>query len=86
METDTLVHFSREELQALHDKFREVKHSIANSLAVVMALSELAERNPAHYEKLAKTVLSRGPDIITQLLDFQRQLGEKLQGAPVTTH
>jgi hypothetical protein len=78
METETLVQFNRAELQSLHDKFREVKHSIANSLAVVMALSELAERNPAHYEKLAKTVLSRGPDIITQLMEFQRQLGEKL--------
>jgi len=79
METETHIPISRDDLQALHDKFREIKHSIANSLAVVMALSELAERNPAHYEKLGKTVLTRGPEIITMLLDFQRQLGEKLK-------
>ena len=55
---------SREDLQALHENFREVKHAINNTLAVVMALSELAQRNPAHYEKLAKAVLSRGPDVV----------------------
>ena len=65
---------TREELAALHEKFREVKHSINNSLAVVMALSELAERNPAHYEKLTKTVLTRCPDIVSQLQDFQKAL------------
>lgn len=65
---------TREELLGLHDKFREVKHSINNSLAVVMALSELAERNPAHYEKLSKTVLARGSDIVSQLQDFQKSM------------
>ena len=81
---NSTIQFTPEEIKALHDKFREVKHDIANSLAVVMALSELAERNPAHYEKLGKTVLSRGPDIITKLLDFQRMLGAKLIEEPVS--
>lgn len=67
-------HLSREELLSLHEKFREIKHSINNSLAVVMALSELAERNPAHYEKLTKTVLTRCPDIVSQLQEFQKAL------------
>ena len=67
---------SREELAALHDKFREVKHSINNSLAVIMALSELAQRNPQHYEKLTKTVLSHCPDIVAQLQEFSRALSE----------
>ena len=47
---------TREELESIHEKFREVKHDINNTLAVIMALSELAQRNPAHYEKLAKAV------------------------------
>ena len=70
---------TREDLQALHENFREVKHAINNTLAVVMALSELAQRNPAHYEKLAKAVLSRGPDVVQQLQEFQNALSAKLK-------
>ncbi len=70
---------SREELQALHERFREIKHSINNTLAVVMALSELSQRNPAHFEKLAKAILSRGPDVVQQLQEFQNALGAKLK-------
>ncbi len=70
---------TREELNTLHEKFREVKHSINNTLAVIMALSELGQRNPAHYEKLAKAVLQRGPDVVQQLQEFQAQLSAKLK-------
>jgi hypothetical protein len=75
---------SKEELQAIHEKYREVKHDINNTLAVIMALSELAQRNPAHYEKLAKAVLTRGPDVVQKLQEFQALLGAKLKegGAP----
>ncbi len=79
------IELSREELLALHDKFREIKHSINNTLAVIMALSELGQRNPVHFEKLAKAVLQRGPEVVTQLQDFQALLGVKLKGAPTPT-
>jgi DNA invertase Pin-like site-specific DNA recombinase len=79
---DAPFSMTREELQALHDHFRELKHDINNTLAVVMALSELAQRNPAHYEKLAKAVLSRGPDVVRALQDFQTSLAAKLKDAP----
>jgi len=71
------IDFTSDELDALHDKFREVKHAINNSLAVIMALSELSQRNPAHYEKLAQTVLLRCPQIVTLLQDFQKDLPKK---------
>lgn len=71
---------SHEELVALHDKFREVKHSINNTLAVIMALSELSERDPKHYEKLAKMVLSRSPDVVSQLQEFSTLLNAKVKG------
>jgi len=77
--TETAFSMTREELQELYDMFREIKHGINNTLAVVMALSELAQRNPAHYEKLAKAVLSRGPEVVQQLQDFQTKLGLKLK-------
>jgi hypothetical protein len=51
-----------------------------------MALSELAQRNPAHYEKLAKAVLQRGPEVVQSLQDFQIRLSAKLkEGEPATT-
>ena len=70
---------TREELQAIHEKFREVKHDINNTLAVIMALSELAQRNPSHYEKLGKAVLTRGPNVVQMLQDFQTMLAAKLR-------
>jgi len=61
-------------LEELHMRFREIKHDINNSLAVIMALSELAERNPANYEKLSKTVLARCPEIVRRLQTFGNEL------------
>jgi predicted component of type VI protein secretion system len=72
---------AREDLQALYDHFRELKHNINNTLAVVMALSELGQRNPAHFEKLAKAVLQRGPEVVQQLQDFQNALSSKLKSS-----
>lgn len=65
---------THEDLAALHEKFREIKHSISNSMAVVMALSELGQSNPAQYEKLGRTILTRGPDMIRQLQEFSNEL------------
>jgi hypothetical protein len=62
------------EILALHERFREIKHSVNNTIAVMMALSELAQRNPAHYEKLTQAVLTRCPEIVSQLQGFQQQL------------
>jgi two-component sensor histidine kinase len=61
-------------LHELHEAFRDTKHSINNSIAVVMALAELSQRNPQHFEKLAAMVLSRGPDIVSQLQEFQKKI------------
>jgi DNA invertase Pin-like site-specific DNA recombinase len=76
---DADFHMTREDLQALLDKFRELKHGINNTLAVIMALSELSQRNPAHFEKLANAVLQRGPDVVQGLQDFQNALTSKLR-------
>lgn len=72
---------SRAELFELHNKFRAVKHSACNALAVVMALSEMAERNPAYIEKLTKTVLSKSPQMVTELRDFDDEFRALLKAA-----
>ena len=82
--SDSNSQLNREDLEALHEKFREIKHSINNTLAVIMALSELAQRNPAHYEKLAKAVLQRGPEVVQQLQDFQMALSGKAKAPPAS--
>ena len=79
--SDTEFQMTREELEAMHEKFREVKHSINNTLAVIMALSELGQRNPVHFDKLAKAVLQRGPDVVRELQEFQTMLSAKLHPA-----
>jgi len=66
------------EILALHERFREIKHSVNNTIAVMMALSELAQRNPTHYEKLTQAVLTRCPDIVSQLQTFQQELLSKV--------
>ena len=70
---------TRGELEALHATFRELKHGINNTFAVIMALSELGQRNPAHLEKLAKAVLQRSPEVVNGLTKFGEQLGAKLK-------
>lgn len=74
---------TRADLQALHLQYREIKHSINNTFAVIMALSELGQRNPAHLEKLAKSVLERSPEVVKQLTDFGEMLGAPLKGLKI---
>jgi hypothetical protein len=68
---------SPEELAKLQKKFSEIKHSINNALAVMMALSEMSQRRPDYAEKLATTVLSKAPQIVTSLQEFTQALNEK---------
>ena len=68
---------SQEELAELQKKFSEIKHSINNALAVMMALSEMSQRRPDYSEKLASTVLTKAPQIVSSLQEFTQALNEK---------
>jgi hypothetical protein len=68
---------SPDELAQLQKKFSEIKHSINNALAVMMALSEMSQRRPDYAEKLATTVLSKAPQIVSSLQEFTQILNEK---------
>lgn len=63
----------QETLNAFSEHLRDAKHDISNAFAVLMALAELAERNPANYERLAKVVLERCPRIIDDLNNLQER-------------
>jgi hypothetical protein len=79
---DGMAPISHAELLELHTKFRAVKHSACNALAVVMALSEMAERNPSYVEKLTKTVLSKSPQMVTELRAFDDEFRALLKALP----
>jgi hypothetical protein len=75
--SDPVRSISPEELAQLQKKFSEIKHSINNALAVMMALSEMSQRRPDYGEKLATTVLSKAPQIVAGLQEFTKVLNEK---------
>jgi len=73
---------SQEELVVLQKKFSEIKHSINNALAVIMALSEMSQRRPDYADKLASTVLTKAPQIVSSLQEFTQALNEKAGPKP----
>ncbi len=75
--TEPVSSIPPEEIAQLQKKFSEIKHSINNALAVMMALSEMSQRRPDYSEKLASTVLSKAPQIVTSLQEFTDVLNEK---------
>lgn len=75
--SDPVSNLSPEELAQLQRKFSEIKHSINNALAVMMALSEMSQRRPDYAEKLASTVLTKAPQIVSSLQEFTSALNEK---------
>ena len=73
---------SHDELVQLQKKFSEIKHSINNALAVMMALSEMSQRRPDYAEKLATSVLAKAPQIVSGLQEFTQLLNEKAGAKP----
>jgi hypothetical protein len=61
-------------MQALCDRFRDTKHDMNNVFAVLLALAELCQRNPANHERLGKAVLERCPQVLQDMQVFQDQL------------
>jgi hypothetical protein len=80
--TEPAASVSAEELGQLQKKFSEIKHSINNALAVMMALSEMSQRRPDYAEKLATTVLTKAPQIVSSLQEFTQALNEKAGPKP----
>ena len=66
-----------QEIVELQKKFSEIKHAINNALAVMMALSEMSQRRPDYSGKLASTVLTKAPQIVSILQEFTQALNEK---------
>ncbi len=80
--TEPATTIPQDELAQLQKKFSEIKHSINNALAVMMALSEMSQRRPDYSEKLASAVLTKAPQIVSSLQEFTQALNEKAGAKP----
>ena len=78
MDPNELI-LTRAELNDLHMKYREMKHTLNNTLAVLLARAELGLRNPAQLELLAKAVMSRCDETVKMLTVFGDELTAKLR-------
>ena len=83
--SEPALNISQEEFAQLQRRFSEIKHSINNALAVMMALSEMSQRRPDYSEKLATTVLSKAPQIVSSLQEFTNALNDKAGVKPPAT-
>jgi acetolactate synthase small subunit len=60
----------RKQLDALHQNLRTVRHGINNHVAVIMAMAELSQRNPAQCAKLSQLCLEKAPQIAAAVGNF----------------
>jgi hypothetical protein len=60
----------RRQLEALYQNLRTVRHAINNNVAVIMAMAELSQRNPAQSAKLSQLCLEKAPQIATAIGGF----------------
>jgi len=76
------------QLETLHQNLRTVRHGINNNVAVIMAMAELSQRNPAQCAKLAQLCLEKAPQIsaavggFSELLDGTLRLTEEFENHP----
>lgn len=58
------------QMEALYQNLRTVRHAINNNVAVIMAMAELTQRNPAQCQKLSQLCLEKAPQIATAIGGF----------------
>ena len=67
----------QKQLEMLHQNLRTVRHAVNNHVAVIMAMAELTQRNPAQAQKLCQICLEKSPQISDAIAGFT----ELFQGA-----
>jgi hypothetical protein len=79
------------QMEALYQNLRTVRHAINNNVAVIMAMAELTQRNPAQCAKLSQLCLDKAPQIaatiggFTELFEGAVSLQEELDGQASAT-
>ena len=60
----------QKQLVSLHQTLRTLRHGINNNVAVIMAMAELSQRNPAQSQKLSQLCLEKAPQISAAIGSF----------------
>ena len=60
----------RKQLESLYQNLRTLRHAINNDVAVIMAMAELSQRNPAQSQKLVQVCLEKAPQISSSIGGF----------------
>ena len=58
------------QFEELSQQLRSVRHTINNDVAIIMAMAELSQRNPAHTERLRAVCMEKAPNIAAMLRSF----------------
>jgi two-component sensor histidine kinase len=90
-QADKQLEQTREQMEALYQNLRTIRHAINNNVAVIMAMAELTQRNPAQCQKLTQLCLDKAPQIaasigaFTELFEGAVSLQEELDSRDATT-
>ena len=90
-QSDKQLEQTREQMEALYQNLRTIRHAINNNVAVIMAMAELTQRNPAQCQKLTQICLDKAPQIaasigaFTELFEGAVSLQEELDSRDATT-
>jgi hypothetical protein len=76
---DNQMEQAHRQLESLHQNLRTVRHAINNNVAVLMAMAELSQRNPAQSAKLAQLCLEKAPQISAAIGGFSELLDGALR-------
>ena len=76
-DSDQQLEQLQKQIQAVHQNLRTVRHAINNNVAVIMAMAELSQRNPAQAAKLSQICLEKAPQIAAAMGGFS----ETFEGA-----
>ena len=59
-----------EQLMMLYQNLRNVRHTINNHVAVIMAMAEWSQRHPEQSEKLTRMCIEKSPQIVMAMRGF----------------
>jgi hypothetical protein len=69
-DTEQQLEQMRKQMEGLYQNLRTVRHAINNHVAVIMAMAELSQRNPAQCAKLSQICLEKAPQIAATIGGF----------------
>ena len=87
-DTEQQLDEMRKEMETLYQNLRTVRHAINNHVAVIMAMAELSQRNPAQCAKLSQICLEKAPQVaaaiggFTELFNDAVSLQREAEGQP----